>query len=89
MRSPEPPSLDAAALDTVPVAVIDLEMTGLDPEHDRIIEIGVVRAIGGAVERVYETLVRPGSLPFLDAAGIATARSALSWPRLAKRLPIS
>jgi DNA polymerase III epsilon subunit family exonuclease len=60
MRSPEPPSLDAAALDTVPVAVIDLEMTGLDPEHDRIIEIGVVRAIGGEVERVYETLVRPG-----------------------------
>jgi DNA polymerase-3 subunit epsilon len=42
-----------------PVAILDLEMTGLDPEKDRICEVGVVRARGGVVEERFQSLVRP------------------------------
>lgn len=42
-----------------PVAVLDLEMTGLSPEGDRICEVAVVRGRVGAPEREFQTLVRP------------------------------
>lgn len=43
-------------------AVVDLETTGLDPEHDRIVEIAVVRIDAAGRELgVYETLVQPGT----------------------------
>lgn len=44
---------------TVPIAVLDLEMTGLDPENDRVCEVAVVRGEGGRVVRELQTLVRP------------------------------
>ncbi len=44
---------------SAPVAVVDLEMTGLDPQHDRVCEIAVVRAEGGRIVASYQTLVRP------------------------------
>jgi DNA polymerase III epsilon subunit family exonuclease len=44
----------------VPVAVIDLEMTGLDPEHDRVCEIAVVRTEGFEVLAEYQAMVKPG-----------------------------
>ncbi|MEQ1564924.1 MAG: exonuclease domain-containing protein [Myxococcota bacterium] len=43
-----------------PLAVIDLEMTGLSPRGDRVCEVAVVQGRGGAVEREFQTLVRPG-----------------------------
>ena len=43
-----------------PLAFVDLEMTGLDPRSDRVIEVCVVRKRGGHVEGTLETLVDPG-----------------------------
>jgi len=37
---------------------LDLETTGLDPEHDEIVEVGAVRA-GDGTEEVFHTFVRP------------------------------
>ena len=39
---------------------IDLETTGLDPKHDKIIEIGAVRIRNGEIAAKYETFVNPG-----------------------------
>jgi DNA polymerase-3 subunit epsilon len=42
-----------------PLAFLDLEMTGLDPENDRVVEVCVDRVVGGqSVARVH-SLVRP------------------------------
>ena len=40
--------------------VVDLEMTGLAPKRDKVIEIGAVRVRNGKVTDTYATLVRPG-----------------------------
>lgn len=40
--------------------VVDLETTGLDPERDRITEIGAVRSRGGEVQGELATFVHPG-----------------------------
>jgi DNA polymerase-3 subunit epsilon/ATP-dependent DNA helicase DinG len=39
---------------------LDLETTGLDPERDAVIEIGVVRFNGPRIEDEWSTLVNPG-----------------------------
>ena len=39
---------------------IDLETTGLDPKHDKIIEIGAIRIRDGEIAAKYETFVNPG-----------------------------
>jgi DNA polymerase-3 subunit epsilon len=49
------PLVDAA------FTVVDLETTGLDPERDRITEIGAVRARGGDVLGELATFVDPGT----------------------------
>ncbi len=43
----------------LPLAVIDVETTGLEPEDDRIIEIGIVHFDSGEVQDVYGQLVDP------------------------------
>lgn len=54
----------------VTFAVLDLELTGLDPDVDRIVEVGIVRGRrGGPVER-WSTLVQPGVPMTPDAATI-------------------
>ncbi len=45
---------------TVPIAVLDLEMTGLDPESDRVCEVAVVRVDGTVVLAEIQALVNPG-----------------------------
>jgi DNA polymerase III epsilon subunit family exonuclease len=47
--------------------VLDFEMTGLDPERDRVCEVAVVRGRLGAAERELHSLVRPG-VPVTRAA---------------------
>jgi DNA polymerase III subunit epsilon len=42
-----------------PLAFLDLEMTGLDPEKDRIVEVCVDRVVGGARVEMVHSLVRP------------------------------
>lgn len=50
------------AVNTLPedYVALDLETTGLDPEWDSIIEIGMVRVRRGEVDAEYSTLVNPG-----------------------------
>lgn len=43
----------------LPVAVLDVETTGLDPKADRIIEIAIIHMQGGAVTDRFATLVNP------------------------------
>jgi DNA polymerase-3 subunit epsilon len=43
-----------------PLALVDLETTGGDPQRSRVIEIGVVLANGGELESEWSTLVNPG-----------------------------
>ena len=54
----------------VPCAAIDLEMTGLDPVHDRICEIGVVGGDGDQATSAWSTLVRPDVRMSDEAFGI-------------------
>lgn len=42
--------------------VLDLEMTGLDPKTDKIIEIGALKIRDGKVTDTFETLLSPGRL---------------------------
>lgn len=58
------------------LCALDLETTGLDPERDAIIEIGVVRFRGDRVEDEFQTLVNPGRplAPFItELTGIHDA----------------
>ena len=56
-------------LGEAPLAFVDLEMTGLDPVKDRVVEICVERVRGGAVEQRLHTLVRPETMAPADAVG--------------------
>lgn len=38
---------------------VDLEMTGLNPKRDRILEIGAVKVLGGEVKDTFSHLVNP------------------------------
>ena len=43
-----------------PLAFVDVETTGGNPERSRIIEVGIVAAAGGELEYEWSTLVNPG-----------------------------
>jgi DNA polymerase-3 subunit epsilon len=60
----EPPAASPweTPLEEAPLAFIDLEMTGLDAEKDRVIEVCIQRVVGGAVVGSLATLVSPGPL---------------------------
>jgi DNA polymerase-3 subunit epsilon len=49
-------------LEEAPLAFVDLEMTGLDPAKDRVVEICIERVRGEEVEARIHTLVRPDTL---------------------------
>jgi DNA polymerase-3 subunit epsilon len=71
-------------------AVLDTETTGLDPRHDRICEIALVRLRGdGTVLDTYDTLVDPGMpIDNADFHGIVDAdvRGAPLFPMIAPDL---
>ena len=50
-----------------PLAVVDLETTGVDPRHDRIVEVGVLKVAPDAGPIRYRRLVHPG-VPIPPAA---------------------
>ena len=61
-----------------PLAFVDLEMTGLDAAHDRVVEICIERVVGGRSEGGISTLLDPGErvggaahVHGLDAAALA------------------
>lgn len=49
-----------APIGEAPLAFVDLEMTGLDPKVDRVIEVAITRRIGANVEQTFASLVNPG-----------------------------
>lgn len=60
--------------------VLDMEMTGLAPKRDKVIEIGAVRVRNGEIADTYGTLVRPGmSIPetVVQLTGITDEMAAL------------
>jgi DNA polymerase-3 subunit epsilon len=73
-----------------PLAFVDLEMTGLDPRQDRVIEVCVARKRGEKVEDLLETLVDPGpGVTFqTDVHGLApeALRGAPSFGQIADRI---
>jgi DNA polymerase-3 subunit epsilon len=48
-----------SAISEAPLAFVDLEMTGLDPDKDRVLEVCIERVVGGKTVDRLETLVRP------------------------------
>jgi DNA polymerase-3 subunit epsilon len=63
-----------------PLAFVDLEMTGLDAERDRVVEICIERVVGGATVQSISTLLDPGErlggaahVHGIDAAAVAGA----------------
>jgi DNA polymerase-3 subunit epsilon len=77
-------------LPEAPLVFLDLEMTGLDPKVDRIIEVCAQRVLGGEVVRVVHGLVRPepfsfggGAIHGISERELATAPTfAERWPEL-------
>lgn len=71
-----------------PLAFLDLEMTGLDPKKDRVVEVCIERVVGGeVVDRLY-SLVRPdgGETGNEHIHGIENVEDAPTWPELAPRI---
>ena len=58
-REPPPGSPWDDPLGEAPLCFVDLEMTGLRAEDDRVVEVCVERVRGGRVEDVVASLVRP------------------------------
>lgn len=52
-------ALPSIPLEEAPLVFLDLEMTGLDPEHDRICEVCAIRCCGRREEEQLESLVNP------------------------------
>jgi DNA polymerase III epsilon subunit family exonuclease len=68
-----PADLFGRPVRAAPLAVIDLELTGLSPRGDRVCEIAVVQGVAGRIEREYQTLVHSGvpmSPSALECTGI-------------------
>jgi len=42
------------------VIAIDVETTGLDPEKDKIVELGTARMVNGKINKVHSRLINPG-----------------------------
>ena len=55
---------------------LDLEMTGLNPATDRIMEIGAARVIDGQIEETLSTLVNP-QVPLSDKSHLKCFRENL------------
>ena len=71
-RRPRPAAPPAGSpwddpLGEVPLAFVDLEMTGLDPKKDRVLEVCVERVRGGRVEGSVVSLVHPEGGAFGNA----------------------
>lgn len=62
------PTIDAeAAWIDLPIAVLDTETTGRDPQNDRIVEIGIVVGRAGEIIQRLNWLINPG-IPIPDGA---------------------
>lgn len=77
-------------LGEAPLAFVDLELTGLRPERDRIIEVCVERVRGGVLEARVASLVRPEPMSFgngeIHGIQIADLEGAPTFGALAPRI---
>lgn len=48
------------AIAAVPIALIDVETTGFDATSERVIELGIVRAVSGEIVARHNWLIHPG-----------------------------
>jgi len=90
---PSPPPAGAPwdlPLAEAPLAFLDLEMTGLDPKKDRVLEICVELVVGGEIADRLHELVRPDGgesgndhIHGIPAEEIAKAKT---WSELADRI---
>ncbi|MDP9033634.1 MAG: 3'-5' exonuclease [Myxococcota bacterium] len=78
-RLPPGPPWDLPMIEA-PFAFLDLEMTGLDLDRDRIVEVCIERRVGGRVSALFSSLVHPGErvggaahVHGLDAATLSAA----------------
>jgi len=64
------------------LAFVDIETTGLGPEHDRIIEIGILRVENGKLIKSYQTLINPQTQisPFISTMTGITKQSLENAP---------
>jgi ATP-dependent DNA helicase DinG len=71
------------------IVAVDLETTGLDPQHDRIIEIGAVKFQGDEILGEWHSLVTPGlSIPhFVTQLTGITDQDVHDAPKLTAVLP--
>lgn len=97
MRPPPPPPGPPwdLPLAEAPLAFIDLEMTGLDPKKDRVVEVCIERVVGREVVDRIHSLVRPdeggatgapGPLGNVHIHGIESVENAPTWADLAPRI---
>ena len=65
-----------------PLAFVDLEMTGLDPKVDRVIEVAISRRRGMVAEETFQSLVNPGpdAIFKTDVHGLGPALLAVAPP---------
>jgi DNA polymerase-3 subunit epsilon len=84
-----PDGILARSIDDLPIAVIDVETTGISPSWDRVIELSVVRVepVTGARTLVFDSLINPEqSVGATHVHGITDAmvrkapRFAQVWP---------
>jgi DNA polymerase-3 subunit epsilon len=59
-KTPPPGAPWDLAISQAPLAFVDLEMTGLDVERDRVVEVCVDRVVGGQRTAFFHTLLNPG-----------------------------
>ncbi len=62
MSDAMPGELWDCPLDQAPLVFVDLEMSGLDPEHDRVLQICAERVVGATLQDRLTSFVRPQSL---------------------------
>lgn len=89
--SPPPGEPWDLPLAEAPLAFVDLEMTGLDPEKDRIIEVCIERVCGAETVGRIHTLVRPELLTAEEVGNkhvhgivVAALREAPLFPQIAE-----
>lgn len=72
-----------------PVIALDIETTGLDPQKDAIIEIGVVHFNGKRIENEWSSLINPGRKipPFITQLTGITDHMVLEAPPIQKVIP--
>jgi DNA polymerase III subunit epsilon len=74
--------------DEIPIALLDVETTGLDPSQERVVELGIVVGLRGEVIRRHNWMINPGkAIPkeaqAVHGIGDADVKDAPSFKKIA------